>query len=314
MGKVRVVKFILLSFLAFYWVSCDESINYTEDTIQASSVNVEIEEKGGSAFITTQGSDWDISGVYSLNGYLLYDDSRPLVLNGLGTIEYQWFKIVRDDRKSLKVETRENFSKKEDRGCIIELRNTESSQRITIKQKASAGYTYDKIEYSLEEGDGDTTMSSSTGFTRLTFSNYGNKTSSVVIYPYQNTRETSLFVCSQEGAFDCLDEDSLVVEVPESINENKIHLGDSQRHYSVNIVRLPVDIDYSETVVAPPHKKVEVSGTIIYRKRVVTYTLSVVNKRTQEVRQFKGKWVQSIPVDCEIIRTVTDLPDEPELE
>ena len=111
-----------------------------------------------------------------------------------------------------------------------------------------------------------------------------------------------------------MDEDSLVVEVPESINENKIHLGDSQRHYSVNIVRLPVDIEYSETVVAPPHKKVEVSGTIIYRKRVVTYTLSVINKRTQEVRQFKGKWVQSIPVDCEIIRTVTDLPDEPEQE
>lgn len=74
------------------------------------------------------------------------EDNKPLALEGLGSIVFQWYRIVRDDYGTLKIIVFENFGDSE-RGFILKLYREGYTQDFRLKQKATAGYKFDEIVF-----------------------------------------------------------------------------------------------------------------------------------------------------------------------
>lgn len=307
----RLAGSALLVLMVACATSCEQESKKERNPIQPSAKEITIQSEGGTGEIKTNGGNWRISGVYLPDGTPLYDRDDQLYLGGLGTFYFSWFKIIREEKTTLKIDADEYFSEDNGRRVIIELRDGDFSERISIRQMMSQGFEFNGMEYSIEEGDGDLLVYNSYDFQTVTFRNLSTTDLHTGFYPYRHLRDLSYFTSDDEAAFAWLleDEDSTVVNVPVSIDGNTPPVGEKPDYYrKAKNVRPAALSDFLIPLTVPGLKKMRITGTIIYRERTVTYTLVLTSHRTGTQRRIKGKWTEIVPVDCLTKQSIEDLP------
>jgi len=297
MNKIRLIIFFAVAIITSF-VSCNNDIQ--EPIYRISSIEeVTVEGENSTIDIQMTESDWVITGVYSINGQAITDGSKPLQLEGLGTLDSHWFKITREELSSLKIDIFENFEDNH-RGMIIKIKKGSHTEEIKILQAISQGYKFKEIKYFLKE---ESTFNNNRGFPELIYNNYSDKESSVEMYPYRNTRETSYFKSESAGAFNWVSEEGVEVEVPILSNEKYFYNSATTSHSNkLN--------DVTFTVIAPPGKQLKVTGEFKLKKQVFNYTLTLINNRTKEEKEIKGEWIIEAPISYSETLELNELPEE----
>src|SRR5699024_4914097 len=148
--------------------SCEK--DESKSRINPSSSMVVMEGEGGRMDISFDDGSWEIIYVvnqkgdvrisgnsYDLSGQMIREND-VLSLEGTGRLESFWrdkgFQIDRPELNSLEIFLKENGSG-EDFHFFIVLQSGDQIREIEVRQKPSLGYDFDRIEYHLKEGDGD---------------------------------------------------------------------------------------------------------------------------------------------------------------
>ncbi|WP_071146053.1 hypothetical protein [Bacteroides ihuae] len=298
--KLFKFLFFLLSILSGVSCSNDDSL------IKPSTSFVSMEGEGGESVITFDNADWTIArvinkdgninltgNIYSKDGELL-SESTPLTLSGLGSMESIWSdkgcRIVRDTPTSLKIILNENMTD-DDFNFIILLQLGQEEKEITVQQKKSEGYTFDKIEYALNEGDGDSIY---TGESKRSSFNYSE--------PFELTMDAmidilqkSYFESTESDAFLWTDNDSILVKTPSSIYNGTIYYANVKSVYNNLVSKKPLTYKVTETMTIPAGK-LKLETEIEYRRLKVSYLLTLINNRTGEKKTIHGKWIDILPI------------------
>lgn len=301
---MKFVNLFLVVIFSVFFLSCDT--DELESPINISSTLVEMEGEGGQAEISITGKDWKIAevvnkngngnifgDVYSLDGnQIRKNNPLALELDGLGRIEGFSFSITRNTLTSLEIVVKEN-SRGKDYNFVIVLESGGELFEITVKQKKSQGYTFDSIEYSLKEGDGDSLYVSKG--TTYRFDIQSSEEFSFSPISGINVRKNSYFESPEDDAFVWLKNDSVMVTLPSAIHNNEIYYnGDKGLYTSSPIIRDHGFENLMKTVTLPSGES-EFFKEIQYRKRKISYTLHLKNNRTNEKKIIEGKWIEFAP-------------------
>lgn len=297
--KLRSLYTIL--FLSIFTVSC--STEDVEPLIQPSTTLIEMEGEGGEAEVSVIGEDWKIAEVINKNGNGIFGDiysldgeqireNDPLALDSLGRIEGYSFSITRNTHTSLEIVVKEN-SRGKDYNFVIVLESGGELFEITVKQKKSQGYTFDSIEYSLEEGDGDSLYVSKGIKYELHF---------LTSQPFSFSPIAGIdinkgyhFESMEDDAFVWLKNDSVMVKVPTGIHNNEIYFNGEKKLYTNYWTKGPHGFEGQMETVTLPAGKSEFFVEMEYRRRKVTYILTLINNRTTEKKIIEGKWIEIAP-------------------
>lgn len=294
---------ILLISIGFISCSNDDEVS----VIQPSTSQVEMEAEGGVTEISFTNGHWHIAevinqsgnvnihgNIYSKEGEIIKNNS-VLSLDAEGKMEALWtdkgFMISRDTPSSLKIQLREN-STGEEFNFLLVLKSGEEHKEINVKQKISQGYRFDRMEFSLEEEDGDSLFVKKG--TTYEFNVPESQEFTVSPYGGIDVHNQSLFLSSEKDAFVWLENDSLMLEVPTDIYNDEIFLNGEQSLYSKYSSIKPHGFEEMETVTIPAGESVFFIEQE-WRKRQVSYKLTLINNRTGEEKTIKGKWIEIAP-------------------
>ncbi len=297
----------LIILIVFNFYSCDEH-EHEFNLIDSSISQIEMEGEGGETEISFTNPDWTIAGIVNQNGNVnisgdIYSlDGSPirenytLKLDSLGRMDAIWtdkgFTIVRNSYTSLKVIVKEN-STGEDFNFVIILKSENESKEIQVNQKKSQGYTFKKIEYNINEYDGDSIFTKQ-GTT------YGFNIQSVQEFTFApisgiNIVKTSFFKSEEENAFAWIASDSILVKVPSGIWNNELYFNGEESVYTNNLLISKSDYGkYTETINIPAGNS-RFSVKIQFRERIVSYSLYLINNRTKNEKVITGKWIEMAP-------------------
>ncbi|GEO23798.1 hypothetical protein CQA01_43320 [Cyclobacterium qasimii] len=266
-----------------------------------------MEAEGGETEITFTNGDWNISEVlnkngnvnihgdiYSQNGEII-QENKTLALEDQGKIVADWndkgFVITRKTPSSLKIEVMENSTGEEFNFALV-LNSGQVIKNINVTQKISQGYKFDGIEIILKEGDGDSLfVKKGTNF------KFNIPESQLFTFsPYEgiNIHNQSQFESMEKDAFIWLKNDSISVEVPTSIYNEKIYFNGEKRLYNNVPSITPQGFEGTETITIPAGQSA-FSTEIEYRKRKVSYELRLINNRIAKEKIIEGKWVEFAP-------------------
>lgn len=287
-------RYLVIGFILLAISSCSQD---NEKAI-TSFTETMLEGESGVVTIPTNTADWNISCIYNPDGMPIYDiNGAPLHLRGLGQVSSSWFTIKRDSPTELKVIVKENFDAGT-RGLIIEFTQGDITEDVTIRQKKSEGYTFSKIEYSLENGDGVTTYDKSYVH-RFTLNNNTSLQQKMELKPFQDLKTETVFTSDDESAFDWTSDGEVDVKVPSSIKNEEIQFDTTLQKYSKKTIltdskrvgeKVPVDVPaYTSTMAV-------VTG-IKYCKMQATFSMTLVSRRTKAEKHITGKWIQEVAVD-----------------
>lgn len=107
--------------------------------------------------------------------------------------------------------------------------------------------------------------------------------------------KTSYFESNDPIAFSWIAKDSVLVPVPQVIDENEIYLSQDKKLYGA-ITRTPYIKENDDMVTLEiPGNKVNFYLEPEYRKRTVSYQLTLINNRTQDEKLIEGKWIETTP-------------------
>nr|WP_320058136.1 hypothetical protein [uncultured Bacteroides sp.] len=299
--KLFKFLFFLLSILSGISCSNDDSL------IKPSTNSVSMEGEGGESVISFDNADWTIAKVinkegnmsiygntYSKDGGLL-SENTSLTLSSLGSLQCVWpdkgFTIVRDTPTSLKIILNENMTD-DDFNFIILLQLGQEQKEITVQQKKSEGYTFDKIEYVLNEGDGDSIYTNESNRS-YTF-NY-SEPSELKMDPMVDILQKSYFESTESDAFLWTDNDSILVKTPSSIYNGTIYYANVKSVYNNLVSKKPLTYKVTETMTIPAGK-LKLETEIEYRRLKVSYLLTLINNRTGEKKTIHGKWIDILPI------------------
>ena len=302
--RMKTLKFIgIIAILTFVHYSCSD-----EDTDLIPSQTIIMEGEGGNKAITFEVSDWRIVGIINRNGNVrisgdIFDKNGKLVkenswleLNGLGKLDASWldkgFRIYRNTGNSLEIEVHENATNEEFNFVII-IENEGKTKEIFVSQKISEGYTFESIEYFLSEDDGDILSVRKNGNYSINVTN----PQEVVISPFGGVdiTNTSYFISDDFNAFVWFEGDFPEVEVPSSIANGKIYLTDEKRIYGEIFERWYEEYDVVKEKVELSAEESEFHVELEWRKRQVSYRLTMKNKRTGNLKTIEGKWLETTP-------------------
>ncbi|MDN3593717.1 hypothetical protein [Zunongwangia endophytica] len=302
-NRLPVLTF-LFSFLLF---SCSSDDDNEISQIQPSKTSIEMEAEGGDAEVSFKQAEWYISEVinkkgdvnmhgdiYAEDGSILRENT-VLSLENQGKIMLNWpdrgFTITRSTPTLLKIHLNEN-SRNQDFDFALVLTSDEETKEISVHQKVSQGYTFNKIEYYLQQEDGDSLFFRN-GMRRkfdilnpqsISFSPFGG------IDIQRNTQ----FLSEENDAFIWLKNDSIRVEVPTSIYEGEIYFNGEKNIYTSEVTPKPHAFDTMETLEIPAGESLFLTE-IEFRKRQVSYQLHLTNNRTNEEKVIEGKWIETAP-------------------
>ncbi|MDT0644920.1 hypothetical protein RM553_18930 [Zunongwangia sp. F363] len=303
---MKFINLFLLLIFSLFLASCDN--DEPGSSLNISSNLIEMEGEGGTTEISVTGKEWSIAEVINLNGNInisgdTYSDdgeqllvNRQLYLDSLGRMEALWsdkgFKITRTTATSLEIFLKEN-STGEDFGFVIMVESGGEVKEITVKQKKSQGYTFEKIEFSLKENDGDSLYIKKGDNYKFTIPSAQEFSFS----PFNgiNVNKRYQFQSSEDDAFVWIKKDSVMVELPSAIHEQEIYFDGGKGLYTNFVVTGEHDFKDVMEIVTLPSGESEFSVEIEYRKRVISYTLYLINNRTNEEKKIEGKWIEHSP-------------------
>nr|WP_297169562.1 hypothetical protein [uncultured Dysgonomonas sp.] len=308
-------KAIVLLLCSFLITACN---NEDEPTIKPSVRSIEMEGEGGETDISLNTEDIKIAHVINKDGNIdifgeVYtadgkiSKNTKLELTGLGKVESIWkdkgFCIVRNTASQLKVIVEENNTGQDFSFAII-LQSGNEITEITILQKKSQGYTFDNIEYSIQKDDSDSIYTTK-GSRSYTFDI--SSPMEISTYPFLNLNKQSFFESNDKSAFTWYDTNRVEVKVPSGIYKNEIYYNGDKSRYSYGTDTRPSQLEEIETKISIPNGKSHFYFEIQYRKRKVSYLLTLINNRTKNKKNIEGKWVEIVPTGSyKIIEEKTD--------
>jgi hypothetical protein len=180
----------------------------------------------------------------------------------------------------------------EEFGFTIVLKSGEEVKEIDVFQKKSQGYRFENIAYTLKEDDGDSLFVRKG--TTYTFDVPESQEISISPYGGVDIHNQSHFKSSEDDAFIWLKNDSLMVEVPTDIYLNEIYFNGEERLYSEYSSINPHGFEEMKSISIPAGES-EFFVEQEWRKRQVSYRLSLINNRTGEEKIIKGKWIETAP-------------------
>lgn len=302
---MNLKKGILILAIIIGIVSC--SNNDDVSLIQPSTTMIEMEGEGGEAEISFSSGDWYIAEVinhnsnYSIHGNIYSQDGEMTMENSVlslkdqGKIEALWdikgFIITRNTPSSLEILLKEN-STGEEFGFTIVLKSGEEVKEIRVFQKKSQGYQVDSMEFNLEEDDGDSLFVKK----GTTYRHNVPESQEFNVSPYGgiDVHKQSFFLSSEKDAFVWTEKDSIMVEVPTDIYNNELHFNGEQKLYGKYSSKSPHGFEEMATVTIPAGQSVFYIEQE-WRKRQISYQLSLINNRTGEVKIIEGKWIEIAP-------------------
>lgn len=210
------------------------------------------------------------------------------VLVSLGN--FRGFRINYENSGSLNIQLDENGSDKPFNFMII-LHNGAETREIRIEQPVSAGYSFEGIEYFLDENDGGSVY-----FRKKTtyhFNHISPKDVEIMPFSGSNVVVNSYFESEDPNAFRWFGEGEVEVSVPTNLNGGRVQLSHKKKPYGA-ILNEPYDADFTITL---PTKAGTTKFTtyIEERKRIVSYKIKMFHKSTGEAKEITGKWVEIGP-------------------
>lgn len=273
--------------------------------VKPSGKKFAVEGEGGEFVIHFNTSNWDIGAVINkkgnenlygsistLDGKIISENSM-LALDGLGQLEAGWmgsgFTVIRDEPDRLTVIVKENCTE-EDLSFAIVLHNSKGLKEIIFDQEATQGYTFEAIEYYLQDDDGDSIYwerDSQRGFTT-------NRPTTIGVAVFVNQNNYSYFDYQWFYTYLGLDPD-LLVEVPLSIEKGGVLCSEEKRKYwEATWSSFDKDFSIRENIDVP-------AGGISYyfeyewRRRQVSYRLISSNNKSGSKKIVEGKWHELTP-------------------
>jgi hypothetical protein len=307
------IRYLLLIFLAvFCVVSCK---NKNEPEKAPSPAFIRMEAEGGTEEVELDHDGWQIAGVVNQNGNqrmfgdIYASDGRIVRTNTLlelddpGRLDSKGpdrgYSIVLE-RNLVRVTLSENGADEEFRFTIMLEREGETRE-IVVEQKVSEGYSFLRIGYSLEEDDGDSVFVRHGTRYEFNLTSYRQ----VDVNPYNGIDiiRTSYFESGQPDAFFPVKNDSLRVAVPQQVHDGEITLSALPHLYGA-ITREPFNPGITESIDVPAGGA-RFSTEIEWHRRRLSYTLTLTNNRTGQLKEITGKWVEESPTGRYWIREET---------
>ncbi len=294
MKRTNVLQLLLFSaIILFCGTACednDERISPMEEVL--------MEGNNNSVEILMTRTNWMITSVTTLNGWeeLTDENNNPLKLEGLGTVRFYWGSLTRDKENALIIQTEDNLEDHE-RGLIISLCTTTGiyKEQIIVRQKPGDRYEIKSIAYSLEEGDEERITQSypydQTGY------NLTENNTIMHMSPYSQMKEYYTFSNQNDHSFRLLRGEEPLVDAPEIV-DGKLQITNMKIKYSQHTQNYDCKLKDKEVdVKVPPRSSIRITGHILYKWNQITYTLTLVNVRTQEEKLIKGKLTKIFPYD-----------------
>lgn len=302
MKTLNFLAFIVALALVCYSCSNDDVDNAPSQTV------VIMEGEGGTKTIKFEDDNWRIAGVINKAGNQrifgdIFDKDGKLVkknslleLDDFGKLDAFWmdkgFTVCRKTTNSFEVVLCENATGEEFNFSII-MENNGKNKEILVKQKISEGYTFECIEYYLDENDIDRVYTKeSTSYTYTI-----PKSQEIEISPFGggDIMNISYFKSDDSYAFIWFKGNLPNTEVPLSIINGQIYVTDEKKIYgevskswyeAYNSVKEKVLVSAGESKF---HIELE------WRDRQVSYKLTMKNKRTRDMKIIVGKWLETTP-------------------
>lgn len=304
MKNLKILSAIIILLLANYSCSNEEI-----DLIPSQTI-ITMEGDGGIESITIETGDWRIVGIINRNGNQnifgeisdkegkLIKENSLLELDGLGKLDATWmdkgFNIYRKTINSLQIELYENTTGEEfNFNIIIEIEGR--IKEIFVNQKISRGYDFESIEYYLTKDDKDSLyFKENIGYIH----NNIPKPSEVEIYPFRNSANImnrSYFMSDNSHAFMWFKENYPKVKVPSFIKDGEVYLSNEEHTYGEVYENWNKEYDTKKKKVSIPAGKSKFHVGLEWRNRQVSYRMIIKNKRTGEIKEVEGKWLETTP-------------------
>lgn len=292
--------------------SCSNS-----DKFKVSQTNITLSKEKKTTAIQLNTTNWNIVGILNadgsaINGDIYQDVTRdeptkrnvPLSLTeseeGMlkSNFQYNGFTVEKMRySNTLQLILSENFSL-HPFSFVIVLKSGNETQTITVTQEASNRYKYQSLTFSLQDGDG---TSAPYWYDNVadeqTYKLASMVAQNVVLHPFDSTifnkeAGSAKFVSDDAGAFSWIsyDDSPLEIKVPWAITNGVIEYTPHSMNYDSTDKGFLNNVNGSITEKMSPglnnyHFKYEMV------KSQISYTLILVDVKTNEERQFKGKWM-----------------------
>lgn len=285
--------------------SCDNDI---PAAIQPSTDRVVMEGEGGDAQITFHNGEWIIdrienrsgsdnliSGdIYSAEGNRVAQNAQ-LQLSGLGQLVSGWddhgFTITRERADVLNISVSENWTNDDFNFAIILQAGTEEKE-IIVNQNKSKGYTFSKIEYAVQEGDGDNFE------IRKHVRNYPDtdEPTTYIVLPFTGVEDTYQFIHDNPETLYWQQQSETSVPLPVNIDTETGEIGLSNEEYSFSDSPVTRECAFMDV-----YERVQVSAgfpfitvEIEFRKRKLSYRMTLINNRTGAEKIITGRWLEEV--------------------
>lgn len=313
--KSLIINITIITLSLFFNISCEkENIpdEFTKEIITKGeggvySIKIENLDQGwniSDIINRSTANEINIYGdIYSADGKIIRENSI-LKLNGNGRMEGIWmdkgFIITRNSAYNLEIEVLENFTKDPFHFVII-LQDGRTTKEIVVKQESTNGYTFENISYSLGTDDKDSlyhrkNMSFEINYINpapFSFSPFGGA----------GILRTSYFISSDPNADSWIEDNPVPVQVPQIIEGSKIYLSHHKNNYGEITSTSYYDENQILETIMIPGGGANFYVELEYRKRVVSYVLTLINNRTKEERKIEGKWIENSPTgDYNIVK------------
>ncbi|ODS86529.1 MAG: hypothetical protein ABS46_00925 [Cytophagaceae bacterium SCN 52-12] len=173
----------------------------------------------------------------------------------------------------------------------IVLKKGNETKEISVEQKVSQGYTFRDITYALEDGDGDS-LYARYG-TRYEFNLVSPRQVSVNPFGGIDVLRTAYFESGARDAFSWIRNDSVQVPVPLEIRDGSPVLSEPRDMYGA-VASEPYSPD-AVALVDVPAGGASFRSKQEWRRRRISYRLTLTNNRTGEPKEITGKWIEQTP-------------------
>lgn len=292
-------------FLSLVLAGCSHT---DESALKPSADFIEMEAEGGEAAVFFNDDNWRIDRVINKEGEAavfgniyaaggeLTDKNKILTLEVEGALAADWkdkgFVITRADLSALKIDVKENSSGKKFDFVIVVESIQGIQNEIYVTQKQSQGYGFKNMEFSINPEDGDSLFIKEG--TRHKFDIQTSVSFSFSPFGGVDMESQSRFESKQQDAFVWTEKDSLTVEIPAGIDDNKLYFSGEKGLYTDIWLTAARGSEHEETVTIPAGQS-SFYTEVEYRKRSVSYQLHLVNNRTGADKIIEGKWVEIAP-------------------
>ncbi len=307
---MRFIHLLLVFFLFSTVISCRKQ---NEPDRAPSPTFILMEAEGGEEVIDLGSEGWQIVSVVNKNGDLrifgdiytadgqMVRENSLLELEGPGRLDGTGFNRGFDivyDHDQIHVALVENGTDDVFRFAIV-LKKGDEIREIVIEQKVSEGYTFQEITYALDEGDGDS-LYRKTG-SRYQFNLVTPQQVSVSPYGGVDVLRSASFESGDRDAFVWIRKDSVRVPVPLEIRDGGIGLSGPKDVYGA-VTREPFHAAGAVAFIDVPAGGAHFSTTLEWRRRRLSYKLTLKNNRTAQLKEVTGKWVEESPTGKYVIQ------------